>query len=251
MKNGKLTDKVAVVTGASKGIGAGIAKHLALEGASVVVNYASSKTDADKVVDEITKRGGKAVAIQGNVAKKADVERLFAASKKAFGKIDILVNNAGVYDFKPLEEITENEFHREFNTNVLGIMLATQESLKHFGPEGGSIINIGSLASSLTPPTGVIYNATKGAVDAITRTLAKELGPKKIRVNSINPGMVITEGAIAGGYTEGDMRKMFESQTPLGRVGETDDIAPAAVFFASDDSKWITGETLRVAGGLR
>jgi len=251
MRNGKLTDKVAVVTGASKGIGAGIAKHLALEGASVVVNYASSKTDADKVVDEITKRGEKAVAIQGNVAKKADVERLFAASKKAFGKIDILVNNAGVYDFKPLEEITESEFHREFNTNVLGMMLATQEALKHLGPEGGSIINIGSLASSLTPPTGVIYNATKGAVDAITRTLAKELGPKKIRVNSINPGMVITEGAIAGGYTEGDMRKMFESQTPLGRVGETDDIAPAAVFFASDDSKWITGETLLIAGGLR
>jgi 3-oxoacyl-[acyl-carrier protein] reductase len=251
MRNGKLTDKVAVVTGASKGIGAGIAKHLALEGASVVVNYASSKTDADKVVDEITKRGGKAVAIQGNVAKKADVEGLFAASKKAFGKIDILVNNAGVYQFSPLEEITEEEFHREFNTNVLGMMLATQEALKHFGPEGGSVINIGSLASSLTPPTAVIYNATKGAVDAITRTLAKELGPKKIRVNSINPGMVITEGAIAGGYTEGDMRKMFESQTPLGRVGETDDIAPAAVFFASDDSKWITGETLLIAGGLR
>ena len=251
MRNGKLTDKVAVVTGASKGIGAGIAKHLALEGASVVVNYASSKTDADKVVDEITKRGEKAVAIQGDVAKKADVERLFAASKKAFGKIDILVNNAGVYQFSPLEEITEEEFHREFNTNVLGMMLATQEALKHFGPEGGSVINIGSLASSLTPPTAVIYNATKGAVDAITRTLAKELGPRKIRVNSINPGMVITEGAIAGGYTEGDMRKMFESQTPLGRVGETDDIAPAAVFFASDDSKWITGETLLIAGGLR
>jgi 3-oxoacyl-[acyl-carrier protein] reductase len=251
VKNGKLTDKVAVVTGASKGIGAGIAKHLALEGASVAVNYASSKADADKVVDEISKRGGKAIAVQGDVAKKKDIERLFAEAKKAFGKIDILVNNAGVYDFKPLEEITENEFHREFNTNVLGMMLATQESLKHFGPEGGSIINIGSLASSLTPPTGVIYNATKGAVDAITRTLAKELGPRKIRVNSINPGMVITEGAIAGGYTEGDMRKMFESQTPLGRVGETDDIAPAAVFFASDDSKWITGETLRIAGGLR
>src|SRR4029077_9856429 len=197
MRTGKLTDKVAVVTGASKGIGAGIAKHLALEGASVVVNYASSKTDADKVVDEITKRGEKAVAIQGNVAKKADVERLFAVSKKAFGKIDILVNNAGVYQFSPLEEITEEEFHREFNTNVLGMMLATQEALKHFGPEGGSVINIGSLASSLTPPTAVIYNATKGAVDAITRTLAKELGPKKIRVNSINPGMVITEGAIA------------------------------------------------------
>jgi len=251
MNNGKLTDKVAVVTGASKGIGAGIAKQLAAEGAAVVVNYASSKSDADKVVDEISKRGGKAIAVQGDVAKKKDIERLFAEAKKAFGKIDILVNNAGVYDFKPLEEITENEFHREFNTNVLGMMLATQESLKHFGPEGGSIINIGSLASSLTPPTAVIYNATKGAVDAITRTLAKELGPKKIRVNSINPGMVITEGAIAGGYTEGDMRKMFESQTPLGRVGETDDIAPAAVFFASDDSKWITGETLRVAGGLR
>ncbi len=173
------------------------------------------------------------------------------AAEKSFGKIDILVNNAGVYDFKPLEEITEEEFHREFNTNVLGMMLATQEGLKHFGPEGGSVINIGSLASSLTPPTGVVYNATKGAVDAITRTLAKELGPRKIRVNSINPGMVVTEGAVAGGYTEGDMRKMFESQTPLGRVGQTDDIAPAAVFFASDDSKWITGETLRIAGGLR
>jgi 3-oxoacyl-[acyl-carrier protein] reductase len=251
MKNGKLSGKVAVVTGASKGIGAGIAKQLAAEGAAVVVNYASSKSDADKVVDAISKRGGKAIAVQGDVAKKKDIERLFAEAKEAFGKIDILVNNAGVYDFKPLEEITENEFHREFNTNVLGMMLATQESLKHFGPEGGSIINIGSLASSLTPPTAVIYNATKGAVDAITRTLAKELGPKKIRVNSINPGMVITEGAIAGGYTEGDMRKMCESQTPLGRVGETDDIAPAAVFFASEDSKWITGETLLIAGGLR
>src|SRR5437667_5179988 len=251
MKNGKLNGKVAVVTGASKGIGAGIAKEFAAEGASVVVNYASAKQNADRVVDEISKRGGKALAIQGNVAKKAEVQRLFAEGRKAFGKVDILVNNAGVYQFAPLEEITEEEFHREFNTNVLGVMLATQESLKHFGPEGGSIINIGSLASSLTPPTAVIYNATKGAVDAITRTLAKELGPKKIRVNSINPGMVITEGAIAGGYTEGDMRKMFESQTPLGRVGQTDDIAPAAVFFASDDSKWVTGETLRVAGGLR
>src|ERR1700686_839525 len=240
MRNGKLTDKVAVVTGASKGIGAGIAKNLALEGASVVVNYASSKTDADKVVDEITERGGKAVAIQGNVAKKADIERLFAASKKAFGKIDILVNNAGVYDFKPLEEITENEFHREFNTNVLGMMLATQEALKHFGPEGGSVINIGSLASSLTPPTAVIYNATKGAVDAITRTLAKELGPKKIRVNSINPGMVITDGVISAGFDQSDFRKSFESQTPLGRIGQPDDIAPAAVFFASPDSGWIT-----------
>ena len=251
MKNRKLNGKVAVVTGASKGIGAGIAKHFAAEGAAVIVNYASSKTDADKVVDEITKHGGKAVAVQGNVAKKADVEKLFAAAEKAFGKIDILVNNAGVYEFVPLEEVSEQQFHRMFDTNVLGMLLATQEALKHFNSDGGSIINIGSLASSLTPPTAVVYNATKGAVDAITRTLAKELGPKKIRVNSINPGMVITEGAVAGGYTEGDMRKMFESQTPLGRVGETDDIAPAAVFFASDDAKWITGETLLIAGGLR
>jgi 3-oxoacyl-[acyl-carrier protein] reductase len=251
MKNGKLNGKVAVVTGASKGIGAGIAKHFAAEGASVVVNYASSKTDADKVVDEITKRGGKAVAVQGNVAKKAEVEKLFAASEKTFGKIDILVNNAGVYEFMPLEEVSEQQFHRMFDTNVLGTLLATQEALKRFNSDGGSVINIGSLASSLTPPTGVIYNATKAAVDAITRTLAKELGPRKIRVNAINPGMVITDGVISAGFHESDMRKMFESQTPLGRVGETEDIAPAAVFFASDDSAWITGETLVIAGGLR
>jgi len=251
MNTKKLNGKVAVVTGASKGIGAGIAKESAAEGASVVVNYASSKEGADKVVDEITKRGGKAIAVQADVAKKAEVERLFAEARKAFGKIDILVNNAGVYEFVLLEEVTEKQFHRLFDTNVLGMLLVTQEALKHFNADGGSIINIGSLASSLTPPTAVVYNATKGAVDAITRTLAKELGPRKIRVNSINPGMVITEGAIAGGYTEGDMRKMFESQTPLGRVGETEDIAPAAVFFASDDSKWITGETLLIAGGLR
>ena len=251
MNNGKLNGKIAVVTGASKGIGAGIAKEFAAEGADVIVNYASSKTDADKVVNEITKRGGKAVAVQGSVTKKDDVEKLFAAAEKAFGKLDILVNNAGVYEFVPLEDVTEQQFHKMFDTNVLGMLLATQEALKHFTAEGGSIINIGSLASSLTPPTGVVYNATKGAVDAITRTLAKELGPRKIRVNSINPGMVITEGAVAGGYTEGDMRNMFESMTPLGRVGETDDIAPAAVFFASDDSKWVTGETLLIAGGLR
>jgi 3-oxoacyl-[acyl-carrier protein] reductase len=251
MKNGKLNGKVAVVTGASKGIGAGIAKEFGEAGAAVIVNYASSKTDADKVVNEITKRGGKAVAVQGSVTKKDDVEKLFAAAEKAFGKLDILVNNAGVYEFVPLEDVTEQQFHKMFDTNVLGMLLATQEALKHFNAEGGSIINIGSLASSLTPPTAVVYNATKGAVDAITRTLAKELGPRKIRVNSINPGMVITEGAVAGGYTEGDMRNMFESMTPLGRVGETDDIAPAAVFFASDDSKWVTGETLLIAGGLR
>jgi len=251
MNTGKLKGKVAVVTGASKGIGAGIAKEFAAEGASVIVNYASSKQDADRVVDEISKRGGKAIAIQGNVANKTEVERLFVEAERAFGKIDVLVNNAGVYEFMPLEEVTENQFHRMFDTNVLGMLLVTQEALKHFDADGGSIINIGSLASSLTPPTGVIYNATKGAVDAITRTLAKELGPRKIRVNSINPGMVITEGAVAGGYTEGDMRKMFESLTPLGRVGQTEDIAPAAVFFASEDSKWITGETLLIAGGLR
>jgi 3-oxoacyl-[acyl-carrier protein] reductase len=251
MTNGKLNGKVAVVTGASKGIGAGIAKEFAAAGAAVIVNYASSKTDADKVVNEITKRGGKAVAVQGSVAKKDDVEKLFSAAEKAFGKLDILVNNAGVYEFVPLEDVTEQQFHRMFDTNVLGILLATQEALKHFTAEGGSIVNVGSLASSLTPPTGVVYNATKGAVDAITRTLAKELGPRKIRVNSINPGMVVTEGAVAGGYTEGDMRNMFESMTPLGRVGQTDDIAPAAVFFASDDSKWVTGETLLIAGGLR
>jgi 3-oxoacyl-[acyl-carrier protein] reductase len=251
MNNGKLNGKVAVVTGASKGIGAGIAKEFGEAGAAVIVNYASSKTDADKVVNEITKRGGKAVAVQGSVTKKDDVEKLFAAAEKAFGKLDILVNNAGVYEFVPLEDVTEQQFHKMFDTNVLGMLLATQEALKHFTAEGGSIINISSLASSLTPPTAVVYNATKGAVDAITRTLAKELGPRKIRVNSINPGMVITEGVVTGGFHESEFRTMLESQTPLGRVGQTDDIAPAAVFFASDDSKWITGETLIIAGGLR
>jgi 3-oxoacyl-[acyl-carrier protein] reductase len=251
MSNGRLNGKVAVVTGASKGIGAGIAKQFAAEGAAVVVNYASSKSDADKVVDEIAKGGGKGIAIQGSVAKKADVEKLFSAAEKAFGQIDILVNNAGVYEFMPVEEVTEQQFHKMFDTNVLGLLLATQEALKHFKSDGGSIINIGSLASSLTPPTGVVYNATKGSVDAITRTLAKELGQRKIRVNSINPGMVITEGVVAIGFDQGDMRKMFETQTPLGRVGEPKDIAPAAVFLASDESSWVTGETLLIAGGLR
>jgi len=247
----KLAGKVAVVTGASKGIGAAIAKQFAAESASVVVNYVSAKQNADRVVDEISKPGGKAIAIQGNVAKKAEVERLFAEAEKAFGKIDILVNNAGVYEFVPLEEVTEQQFHRMFDVNVLGMLLVTQEALKHFNAGGGSIINVSSLASSLTPPTAVVYNATKGAVDAITRTLAKELGPRKIRVNSINPGMVITDGVISGGFHESEFRTMLESQTPLGRVGQTDDIAPAAVFFASDDSKWITGEMLLIAGGLR
>jgi 3-oxoacyl-[acyl-carrier protein] reductase len=251
MNNKKLSGKVAVVTGASKGIGAGIAKEFAAEGAAVVVNYASAKQDADRVVDEISKRGGKAIAIQGNVTKKSEVERLFTEAEKAFGKIDILVNNAGVYEWVPLVDVTEQQFHKMFDTNVLGMLLVTQAGLRHFNSEGGSIINIGSLASSLTPPTAVVYNATKGAVDAITRTLAKELGPRKIRVNSINPGMVVTEGAVAGGFTEGDIRKMLETQTPLGRIGQTQDIAPAAVFFASPDSAWISGETLLIAGGLR
>jgi 3-oxoacyl-[acyl-carrier protein] reductase len=251
MKSGKLNGKVAIVTGASKGIGAGIAKEFATQGASVVVNYASAKQDADRVVDEISKSGGKAIAIQCNVTKKSEVERIFAETENAFGKIDILVNNAGVYEWVPLEAVTEQQFHKMFDTNVLGMLLVTQEGLKHFNSEGGSIINIGSLASSLTPPTAVVYNATKGAVDAITRTLAKELGPQKIRVNSINPGMVVTEGAVAGGFTEGDIRKMLETQTPLGRIGQTQDIAPAAVFFASPDSAWISGETLLIAGGLR
>jgi len=251
MKNGKLSGKIAVITGASKGIGAGIAKELAREGAAVVVNYASAKQDADRVVDEISKAGGKAIAVQASVAKKADVEKLFADAEKAFGKIDVVVNNAGLYEFVPLEQVTEQQFHRMFDTNVLGMLLATQEALKHFNPDGGSIINIGSIVSVLTPPTGVVYNATKAAVDAITRTLAKELGPRKIRVNAIRPGMVITEGVITAGIHESDMRTMVESQTPLGRIGKPDDIAPAAVFFASDDSKWITGETLLIAGGLR
>ena len=251
MKNGKLNGKVAVVTGASKGIGAGIARQFAAEGAAVVVNYASSKEGADRVVDEISKRGGKAIAVQGDVAKKKDIERLFSETKKAFGRLDILVNNAGAYDFKPLEEVTETEFHREFNTNVLGLILATQEALKHFGAAGGSVINIGSVASDLTPPTAVIYGATKGAVDVITRVLAKELGPKNIRVNSINPGGVETEGFYAGGFSGTDFEKQMVAQTPLGRMGQPRDIAPAVVFLASSDAAWITGETLRVAGGLR
>ena len=247
----KLSGKVAVVTGASKGIGAGIAKHLAAEGAAVVVNYASSKEGADQVVDEITKRDGKAIAVQADVAKKKDIERLFAETKKEFGRLDILVNNAGVYQFAPLEEATENEFHRQFNTNVLGLILATQEALKHFGAEGGSVINIGSSASAITAPTTVVYTATKGAVDMITRVLAKELGPKKIRVNSINPGGVETEGFHTLGMPGSDFEKQMIAQTPLGRIGQPNDIAPVAAFLASSDAAWITGEIIYVAGGLR
>lgn len=247
----KLDGKVAVVTGASKGIGAGIAKHLAAEGAAVVVNYASSKQDADRVVDEIAKRGGRAIAVQADVAKKAEIERLFAETRKAFGKLDILVNNAGIYEFAPLEEITEEHFHKHFDINVLGLLLTSQAALKHFGPEGGSIINISSGASTSAPPGASVYSATKAAVDTITKSLAKELGPRKIRVNAINPGMVETEGVRAAGFIESDFQKSFESQSALGRIGQPDDIAPAAVFLASSDAGWITGETLLIAGGYR
>jgi 3-oxoacyl-[acyl-carrier protein] reductase len=242
---------VAIVTGASKGIGAGIAKALAAEGAAVVVNYASSKGGAERVVAEIAKNGGKAIAVQGDVAKAADVQRLFAETKKAFGRVDILVNNAGVYQFSPLEQITEQEFHRQFNTNVLGLLLTTQEAAKHFGEEGGSIINVGSTVSSITPPATAVYTATKGAVDAVTRVLAKELGPKRIRVNSINPGLVETEGVHAAGFIGSDFQKRAESQTPLGRIGQPEDIAPIAVFLASQDAGWLTGETVLASGGLR
>jgi 3-oxoacyl-[acyl-carrier protein] reductase len=247
----KLTGKVAIVTGASKGIGAGIAKGLGAAGAAVVVNYASSKEDAERVVAEITRKGGQALAVQGDVSKAADVQRLFAETQQAFGAVDVLVNNAGVYQFDPLEAVTETEFHREFNTNVLGAILVTQEALKHFRPEGGSIINIGSVASQATPPQSVVYSATKGAVDAITRVLAKELADRKIRVNSINPGGVETEGVHRAGIIGSDFEKQMIAGTPLGRLGQPEDIAPIAVFLASEDAGWLTGETLVASGGFR
>ena len=224
----KLNGKVALVTGASKGIGASIAKHLAAEGAAVVVNYASSKEGADRVVAEITSKGGKAVAVQANVAKKTEIERLFSETKKAFGRLDILVNNTGIYEFAPLEDITEDHFHRHFNLNVLGLLLVSQEGLKLFDHEGGSIINISSIASTYAPAGGSVYSGTKGAVDTITKSLSKELGPRRIRVNAINPGMVETEGVHAAGITESDLRKQVEAQTPLGRIGQPQDIAMAA-----------------------
>jgi len=248
---GKLANQVAVVTGASKGIGAGIAKALAAEDAAVVVNYASSKEGADRVVAEIAGKGGKAVAVQADLAKPADVTRLFAETKKAFGRLDILVNNAGIYEFAPLEAITEEHFHKHFNLNVLGVLLAAREAVKLIGPEGGSIINLGSAVSRITPATTAVYSATKGALDAITGVLAKELGPRKIRVNSINPGMIETEGVRSAGFSDSDFRKWAETQAPLGRIGQTDDISPTAVYLASSDSKYMTGETLLVAGGLR
>lgn len=247
----KLENKVAVVTGASKGIGAGIAKDLAAAGAAVVVNYASAKDSADKVVAEIVSNGGRAVAVQGDVSNLADVERLFKETEAAFGKADILVNNAGVYAFGSIEEITEEHFHRQFNTNVLGLLLATQGAVKHFAEKGGSIINIGSAVSAITPPATAVYSATKASVDTITAVLSKELGPKKIRVNSINPGMVETEGTHTAGFIGSDMQQQMESTTPLGRIGQPGDIAPIAVFLASDDSAWLTGETLVASGGVR
>jgi 3-oxoacyl-[acyl-carrier protein] reductase len=247
----KLNGRVAVVTGASKGIGAEIARQLAAEGAAVVVNYASSKTGADRVVADITGQGGRAIAVQADVAKSADIQRLFAEAKKAFGRLDILVNNAGIYEFAPLEEITAGHFHKQFDLNVLGLLLTTQEAVKHFGRDGGSIINLSSVVSTAAPPQTSVYSATKAAVDAVTRSLAKELGPRRIRVNSINPGMVETEGVHAAGLSSGDFRKQLEAQTPLGRIGRPGDIAPAAVYLASDDSAWMTGETLYLAGGYR
>lgn len=246
----RLKEKVAVVTGASKGIGAGIAKGLAAEGAAVVVNYANSRADAEKVVAEITSKGGRAVAVQGDMAKAADVERLFTETKKAFGKVDVLVNNAGVYEFAPIAEVTEKQFHKMFDTNVLGPILATREAAKYLG-EGGSVINVGSVASTLGPATSVVYSATKGALDTVTRVLANELGPKKIRVNSVNPGPVETEGFRSAGFSGSDFEKGAVAQTPLGRVGQPEDIAPIAVFLASDEAGWLTGETLFASGGMR
>jgi 3-oxoacyl-[acyl-carrier protein] reductase len=245
----KLTGKVAVVTGASKGIGAAIAKSLAAEGASVVVNYVSSKTGADAVVSAITAAGGKAVAVRGDVSKAAEAQGLIEKAIKNFGRLDILVNNSGVYEFSPIESFTEEHYSKIFNVNVLGLLLTTQAAVKHLG-EGASIINIGSAVTSLTPPNTVVYAGTKGAVDAITGVLAKELGPKKIRVNSINPGMVETEGVHAGGFIGSDFEAGAVAQTPLGRIGQVDDIATVATFLASNDSKWITGELVRAGGGM-
>jgi 3-oxoacyl-[acyl-carrier protein] reductase len=244
----RLKGKVAVVTGASKGIGASIAEHFAAEGASVVVNYSSSKSGADAVVKRIQDKGGKAIAVQGDVSKAADIQRLFAETKKAFGKLDVLVNNAGIFEFLPLEAVTAEHFHKQFDLNVLGLLLTTQEAIKLIGPEGGSILNISSIVGQMPVPNAAVYSATKAAVDAITISLSRELGPKKIRVNSLSPGMVETEGLHAAGFAESDFRKMLEAQTPL---GQPEDIARAAVFFASDESGWVSGQALLASGGQR
>jgi 3-oxoacyl-[acyl-carrier protein] reductase len=246
----KLTGKVAIVTGASKGIGAAIAKSLAAEGASVVVNYASSKAGADTVVAAISKAGGNAVAIRGDVSKAAEAQGIIDSTIKTFGKIDVLVNNSGVYGFAPIEQVTEEDFHRHFNINVLGLLLTTQAAVKHMG-EGASIINIGSVVSRVTPPGSSVYTGTKGAVAAITGVLARELGPRKIRVNALNPGMIETEGTHSAGFIASDFEKGIIEQTPLGRIGQPGDIASIAVFLASDDSGWLTGEQILAGGGLR
>jgi 3-oxoacyl-[acyl-carrier protein] reductase len=246
-----LNGKVALVTGASKGIGAGIAKGLAEAGAAVVVNYASSKEGADRVVAEIASKGGKAIAVKGDISKTAEVKQLFLETIKSFGTVDVLVNNAGVYSFGPLESATEEEFHRQFNTNVLGLISATQEAVKLFTEKGGSIINIGTAASQTGAPNMVLYLATKSAVDSVTRVLSKELGPRKIRVNSINPGGTETEGAHALGVIGSDFQKELIAKTPLGRFGQPEDVAHIAVFFASDASGWLTGEILHASGGAR
>lgn len=245
----KLDGKVAVVTGASKGIGAAIAEALGGEGASVVANYSSSREGAERVAAAIARGGGRAVAVKADISKGADISRLFAETEKAFGRLDILVNNAGIYEMAPLESVTEEHFHKQFNLNVLGLLLCSQQALKYFGPAGGSIINVSSIVSTLPLPGGSVYSSTKAAVDAVTRALAKELGPRKIRVNSVNPGMVETEGLHSAGMTEGDFRKAVEASTPLGRIGQPQDIAPAVVFLASPGSFWITGETLYISGG--
>jgi 3-oxoacyl-[acyl-carrier protein] reductase len=247
---GKLAGKVAIVTGASKGIGAGIARALSDEGAAVVVNYASSKSGADQVVDAILSNGGQAIAVQGDVSNASDVQRLFEETHERFGSVDVLVNNAGVYQFNPIEEVTEGEFHRQFNVNVLGTILATQEAVKHFGPEGGSVINVSSVASTKGLAGSTVYAATKSAVDALTGVLANELGGRKIRVNVIAPGMVVTEGVEAAGILGGDLEQMAVTGTPLGRLGQVDDIAKVAVFLASDDAGWLTGERLVASGGF-
>jgi 3-oxoacyl-[acyl-carrier protein] reductase len=248
-KTNKLEGKVAIITGASKGIGAGIAKRLAAEGASVVVNYSSSREGAEHVVAQIEAEGGRATAVQANLAKKPEIERLFDETLKAFGRIDILVNNAGVYEFLPLKEITEEHFHRQFDLNVLGLILATQQAAQHIGPEGGSIINIGSVAGRAAHASGSIYSATKAAVNVVTKAFASELGPRGIRVHAVNPGMVETEGLHTIGFAESDFRKTVESQTPLRRIGQPEDIAPLVAFLASPAASWITGEAYHVTGG--
>jgi 3-oxoacyl-[acyl-carrier protein] reductase len=247
----RLSGKVAVVTGGSKGIGASIAEHLAAEGAAVVVNYANSKAGADAVVSRIKEMGGKAIAVQGDVSRMPDVQRLFAETKRTYGKLDILVNNAGFYEFAPLEAITPEHIHKQMDVNVVGLLFATQEAVKLMGPEGGSIVNIGSIVGPMPGPQASVYSATKAAVDAISVSLSQELGPRKIRVNSLDPGMVETEGLRASGLNEGAFREQVERQTPLGRIARPDDIAPAATFLASDDARWITGQVIIAAGGQR